>query len=452
MKIKIQTSSSVSIVNKKWVSLLKPSLKYKTTWFKKNKWGGGQTQESTSYFISSYDGTFLTGFLPRLISSCKEKEVELELNPSIKTLTPMEAPHLSGVEFRSFQIDIILKAINQQRGYIQSPTGSGKTIIALGILSAFSSYRILFLCHSISILKQTEEKMKEFGFKDVGLVAEGKKDLSSRIILASIQSMSKINPEKYRNLFDIVMVDELHHISGKSTQYFQFLSNCNATMRIGFSATLPSSEEGKMCIEGLLGPEIGTVKQQELEDLGFVARPYISLITVPMSTRILNHKKYKDIYREGIIRNKARNRIILSLSSSRIKENKTVLILVKEIEHGDLLEKMARDLFDIDCLFVQGKTETDIREKIRDLFNKKKVKVVICTAVWKEGIDIPSLDTVINAASGKSEIATLQTIGRGARIVKGKTEVEIIDFLDPYKYLSQHAIMRLSIYVKENWL
>jgi len=78
--------------------------------------------------------------------------------------------------------------------------------------------------------------------------------------------------------------------------------------------------------------------------------------------------------------------------------------------------------------------------------------VVICTVVWKEGIDIPSLDCVINAAGGKSEIATLQAIGRGLTKIEGKDETEIIDFLDPYKFLAQHAIMRLQIYVKMGWL
>jgi len=452
LKIEVKTNNIFCTVNKKWVSILKPILKYRSTWFKRNRWGGGQTQESTSYFISSYDGSFLTGFLPRLISFCKQRELELEVNPPINTLTPMQAPSLSGIEFRKFQSDIILKAINQQRGYIQSPTGSGKTIIALGVLSAFSGYKILFLCHSISILKQTMTEMKKFGFIDVGLVAEGKKDLSSKIILASIQSMSRIDEKEYSNLFDIVMVDEVHHISGKATQYYKFLSKCNAIMRIGFTATLPSTEEGKLCIEGLLGPEIGKIEQEKLIDLGYVARPFITLIPVPMTTRILNYKKYTDIYQAGIVHNKARNRIILSIASSRIKENKTVLVLVKEIEHGHLIEKMSKVVFDIDCLFVQGKTETEVREKIRELFNKKIVKLVVCTVVWKEGIDIPSLDCVINAASGKSEIATLQIIGRGSRTTENKTEVEIIDFLDPYKYISQHAIMRLSIYVKEKWL
>jgi superfamily II DNA or RNA helicase len=67
-------------------------------------------------------------------------------------------------------------------------------------------------------------------------------------------------------------------------------------------------------------------------------------------------------------------------------------------------------------------------------------------------VNIPSLDCVIFASGGKSDIATLQGIGRGLRTTDEKKTFVIVDFLDPYRFLAQHTIQRLRIYVENNCL
>lgn len=437
-------------VRKEDIPLMKDSLRYKSYWFKRNRWGGGETKESISYFMDRKRGLFLCGFLPRVIQHCKNQNLFIEIEPEEKyDLPEKDHPEISGIAFRPYQIDLIQKATAKQRGVIVSPTGSGKTVIAMGIMSMFPKRRILFLCHSLSILKQTYDELIKFKFKDVGFVGEGKKDVSSRIVVASIKSMVSIPLKKQ---FDITIIDEVHHLSGTDTQYFKFMLQNESPIRIGFTATLPEKEEARMTIEGCLGPIIGEFKSEDGIREGFTAKPFITLVSVSPMSQISELKRYSDIYQKGIVENRVRNRLILSLCASRIREGKSVLVLVKEIEHGEILQEMGKEIFQMEHLFIQGSTEGNVREQVRKALIKKKIKMVICTAVWKEGVDVPSLDCVINASSGKSEIATLQVIGRGSRKTKTKSKVEIVDFLDPYKYLSQHAIIRLSIYVKQNWL
>jgi superfamily II DNA or RNA helicase len=85
---------------------------------------------------------------------------------------------------------------------------------------------------------------------------------------------------------------------------------------------------------------------------------------------------------------------------------------------------------------------------VKEALQAKEIKCVIATTVWREGINIPSLGCIINACGGKSEIVTLQAIGRGLRTSEGKDRILVVDFLDPYKYLAQHAIMRIQTYVE----
>ncbi len=215
---------------------------------------------------------------------------------------------------------------------------------------------------------------------------------------------------------------------------------------------MPKKKEALLSIEGTLGPVIGQLGMDEGIELGIVAKPFITLIPVPMTNKIVSLTKYKDIYRKGIVENRPRNRLIVSNTFTRVKQDKTMLILVKEVDHGEILKELAKTLFDLDCTYIQGSTNDTVREEVRIAFSEKKIKVVISTVIWKEGIDIPSLNCVNNASGGKSEIGTLQAIGRGLRVTDEKDEVEIIDYLDPYKFLAQHTVMRLQIYSKCGWL
>ena len=100
--------------------------------------------------------------------------------------------------------------------------------------------------------------------------------------------------------------------------------------------------------------------------------------------------------------------------------------------------------------FISGDTSSKIRADLKQALEEKQVYCVIAT-IWKEGVNIKSLDVVINAAGGMSEIATLQSIGRALRVTETKKKITIIDFVDAYRYLNHHAIMRLRTYVENEW-
>jgi len=131
-------------------------------------------------------------------------------------------------------------------------------------------------------------------------------------------------------------------------------------------------------------------------------------------------------------------------------QGKSVLILVKEVEHAKKLLEMA-DILGLEINFVWSETNKDERMKLKQALESKEKKCIIASTVWKEGVNIRSLDCVINAAGGKSEIATLQGIGRGLRATTTKNKVIIKDFIDTYKYLDHHTMMRLQVYVENKW-
>ena len=125
---------------------------------------------------------------------------------------------------------------------------------------------------------------------------------------------------------------------------------------------------------------------------------------------------------------------------------------VNYIEHGRKLQ-MEFENYNLSIPFVQGSMNSKNRIETKQALEKKKIRMAIATVTWKEGVDIPSLTCVINAAGGKSEISVMQSIGRGLRRKGNKTQVTIYDVFDQsHPFLIDHFGERLAIYMDNNWL
>jgi superfamily II DNA or RNA helicase len=248
------------------------------------------------------------------------------------------------------------------------------------------------------------------------------------------------------------MIDECHHLNDKGGMYASVLERTLAPMRIGVTATLPSTDKGRLILEGYLGPVIGEFRIEDAIEKGILARPMIDLIAVPWSDRIGMILGYRKIYRAAIVENRVRNGLVCQEANFDISEGRSVLIIVKEIDHGKILQEMLYDLFRIDLPFVFGKTKAESRNKTKSMLQDKKELGAIANVVWREGTNIPSLNTIVNAGGGKSEIMTAQTLGRGMRTYEDKTMIRLVEFLDPYEYLSHHTVMRLLVYAQNGWL
>jgi superfamily II DNA or RNA helicase len=444
--------------------ILRPCFSYKKQFWKKGRY----SKEQTSYdsFLINKKGYFLAGFLPRIEGYCSENSIEFSHNiPKFLSSSQLakikEVPELPGIEFRPDQIRLINTAKNLHRGVLKSPTGSGKTVIASGIISLFPSMKILFLCHTISLIKQTVSEFERFGLGPISIVGAGNKDISGRIVVSTMQSFIKIPIEEYCDKFDVVIVDEAHHVASLGTDrkgnfqstYPKILSTLLAPIRFGFTATLPETEEGKLALEGLIGPVIDEVSTQEGIDQGFLAKPKVKLIKVPYNLKIRNREviTYRDIYQEGIVLYRLRHRLIIEEAKKLADLGQSSLIYVSQLEHGERLLDVSNRM-GLKAHFVQGLMGSEEREKLRNALHRKEILVIIATVVWQEGINIKSLNNIMVAGGGKSEKALFQTIGRGFRRDTEKEEIVIYDFLDCGRYLSEHCIERLSIYSENGWI
>ena len=106
----------------------------------------------------------------------------------------------------------------------------------------------------------------------------------------------------------------------------------------------------------------------------------------------------------------------------------------------------------IDASYINGDTHMDERNMVKQMFADGKIKVVVTTVIWKEGINVPIIDDLINASGEKSPTTLLQIFGRGLRTAKGKSKVYVYDFMDrDASILVDHTGMRKDIYEQDGF-
>lgn len=423
-------------------------LRYKYTWFTRGKYAKVKHSRLFS-FVDESSGFFLSGFLPRVLRKyptlqIKNNSVQSVLKPDRYSFKNAECS-LPGITYRPDQIGAIAAALDRQRGVIKFATASGKTVIGAGAIKGFNAQAV-FLAHRKEIVTQSYERFLQYGLDTGVLTGNKKKQLSAQVLCASIQSYynainaGKVPPPK------VAVIDECHHVQDLEGQYGKLLGTLQIPVIIGLTGTRPNSRYGRMCMEGLVGPVIARLSIKEGIEKKIISKPKITLLPVPKLGSISKLKSYYEIRDLGIVYNVVRNKLIMAEAKKRVDAGKSCLIIVNEIKHGEKLVKAA-GVFE--AVFLQGKTASKIREQVKQALITKTSFCVITTNIWGEGVDIPTLDVVIIAFGGKANTRTLQTLGRVLRTADGKDSAELIDFLDPYKFLAEHLVHRLTIYKKE---
>lgn len=380
-------------------------------------------------------------------------------------------------EIRNYQKQCIDVALKNKRGLIQLATGGGKTIVAARIIKEIGLKNVLFLVTTKELLYQAK-RVFETVLNDpgVGIIGDGKCEISN-INVATIQTIVRCvgSEDDYKNyikeissLFEesssddaeldetniqkvigcinntnVVFFDECQHAPASTC--FLALSKCaKASYRFGLSAT-PFREDGEdLTIEGLFGHTLIEISLSYLIENDFLVKPKI--ITINMRDKSVKPPKqtYPEEYKNYIVENHERNSIISIFSKYFSNNDKTVLILVKQIKHGEILEKMIPE-----SVFIDGKKSSKNRGNAIEKLLNRETKVLIATTLADEGLDIPSLDVLVLAGSGKSKTKAFQRIGRVLRKYDGKTECCIIDFIDIGKHCYDHSKRRLNLYKNE---
>jgi len=335
------------------------------------------------------------------------------------------------------------------RGIINFATGAGKTAVASRIIARLN-LPTLYIVPTRELLSQTSGELEDMLGVEVGRIGGGVFD-PRRVTVATVQLLYRVLRDRQHRLrerlrpmwdgIDILVVDESHHLGASS--YYRVAQAVDAYYRFGLTGTAFRTDNADMMIQAVTGRVLGRISSSELIGRGVLARTHVRLYRVPHVTVRSDH--WSDVYGQGVVRNERRNLLIADIVLSFISEAKTVLIIVKEIEHGRILTGMIPG-----AVFVHGSLPQQVRDDIRREFRARRIPALVATKIYDEGVDVPSMNALVMAAGGKSAIQTIQRVGRALRKSEGKDEVTICDFMDDgHRLLRSHAASRMAIYRSE---
>jgi superfamily II DNA or RNA helicase len=157
---------------------------------------------------------------------------------------------------------------------------------------------------------------------------------------------------------------------------------------------------------------------------------------------------YHEVYSNYVVNNIERTLLGVNACKNFVNSGKSVLFLVKRLEHANIISELL-DSYKIENIILNGSNSSDERNSAIQDIKSGKIKVVIASSIFDQGIDIPNLDVLINMGGGKSTGRMLQRVGRVIRSNKGKDKAFVLDFYDQCKYLRKHSDIRMKIVKSE---
>jgi superfamily II DNA or RNA helicase len=344
----------------------------------------------------------------------------------------------------------------KQYGILQSAAGSGKTQMGIALIAKHGK-RALWLTHTIDLLRQSKDRARQYmGEALLGTITEGKVNIGRGITFATVQTMCNLDLAQYKNMWDVIIVDECHRVAGTPTAVSQFskvLNSLAARHKYGLSATVHRSDGLIKATFALLGDVIYTVPTEAVADkimkVGICPIPTgITLSRACLNTDgTLNYAKLISYLTES----ENRNRQIVG--NIIVDRDKPSLILSDRLGHLETLMAMLPADMREDAVMVSGKMTTkkgkaEREQAIADMRTGAKKYLFATYSLAKEGLDVPRLERLYMATPQKDYAVITQAIGRIARTSKGKEDPVVYDFVDDIRYLVQAYKKRCTTYRK----
>ena len=341
------------------------------------------------------------------------------------------------------------RALGKHRHLIASATGTGKTIVAAfdyarSAKTLNRNPKLLFLAHRKDIVEQAREKYRAvlqqstFG----ALISDGEKFSSQNAgqIFCTVQSwathISKYLPYDY---FDLIVLDECHHAAASSYQeilqfYYQAIEE-GKTDLLGLSAT-PFRADGKD-IRGDFGGDF----THELSLAEAIEHGHI----VPFTYfGVKDDVDYSDV-RWGQGEKEQLEQILHQNGKHLENVYQTTISHVADLTNlravgfcaGLKHARAASEYFNakgIKALVLSGESTQQEREKAMESISQMnpELHVIFTADLFNEGVDIPSVNTVLMMRPTNSPLIFLQQLGRGLRIAPPqyqKDDLLVLDFV-----------------------
>ena len=356
------------------------------------------------------------------------------------------------IQPKPFQ-QVILDRLDHERNHgrtknlLVAATGTGKTVV-----SAFDykrlcdrqggQPRLLYVAHQRQILQQALDTFRQVQRNtNFGELLDGQTQPASHDhLFAMIQTLSSraLVNQLGSNYWQMVIVDEAHHLPART--FDAFVREIRPKYLLGLTAT-PERADGK---------SLNTY---------FDARPdgspaYSLRIWDALDQQLLCPFEYfatgDGVDLRGVEWGKAGELQQLGniIGASEVRATAVLQALQKYLQEDGLSEMKAiafcvtvdharfmSDFFNARGLTAEALTGDDSQTKRDDAIRRLsagELKVLCTVNLFNEGVDLPSVNTLILLRPTQSPVVFQQQIGRGLRLHPGKSCCVVLDFIGQY--------------------
>ena len=406
------------------------------------------------YLYESHGGELVIpyGCLKAIAPMLKDAVVESDFKPSVSI------DYGEPIPLYPYQETAVEQAKNGLYGILQSKAGSGKTQMGIALIREYGK-RALWLCHTLDLVNQSKERAERYMDSSlIGKITEGKVDIGKGVTFATIQTMCKLDLAQYRDMWDVIIVDECHRVAGTPTQMSMFakvLNSLSARHKYGLSATVHRADGMIQATFALLGGIVYTVPDEAVADkvmqVGIkpigtgvgISRECLNTDGTLNYTKLINY----------LCDNASRNRLIAV--DLMAEWDKSCLILSDRLEHLETLMSLIPPTMRDKAVMISGKMtskkgKAEREQALEDMRTGKKRYLFATYSLAREGLDIPRLERLYMATPQTDYAVITQSIGRIARVCEGKAEPIVYDYVDNIGYLQKSFKKRCATYKKNN--
>uniref|UniRef100_UPI003569EF81 DEAD/DEAH box helicase family protein n=1 Tax=Thioalkalivibrio sp. TaxID=2093813 RepID=UPI003569EF81 len=315
-----------------------------------------------------------------------------------------------------------------RRGLVVLATGLGKTWLAAFDAEDMGARRVLFVAHREEILGQAASTFARIRTKArIGFYMGQTRDTQVDVLCASVQTLGKsAHLERFPpDHFDYIVIDEFHHAAAPT--YRRLLSHFEPRFLLGLTATPDRTDQSdilSLCDDNLVftrdlfaGIEAGLLAPFHYYGIWDESVDYreIPWRNGRFDPEQLSHK----------LATLARARH--ALKQWRQRSQQRTLAFCVSIRHAEYMaEQFQRD--GIAAAAVYGGSDLSRGEALQRLTDGR-LQVIFSVDLFSEGVDLPSIDTILMLRPTESKILFLQQLGRGLRRAEGKEKLVALDFI-----------------------
>jgi superfamily II DNA or RNA helicase len=327
-------------------------------------------------------------------------------------------------------------AMTRQAGYksalVVMATGLGKTHLAAFDAAQFDARTVLFVAHREEILAQAHKVFQRvFPNARLGAYTRVKRDTKADMLFASVQTLSRLNHlERFEHdHFDYIIVDEFHH--AQAPTYRRLIAKFRPRFLLGLTATPDRTDgadiralcdenvvfsyslfdavrEGYLCPFSYYGIRDASVDYEEIPWRNGKFDPQ------ELENKLATIKRAEHVYKEWAAK----------------RQERTLAFCVSK-RHADFMaERFNRR--GVAAAAVYGGSELD-RAQALELLKLGEIEVIFSVDLFSEGVDLPTIDTIMMLRPTESRILFLQQLGRGLRRHHEKELLVVLDFIGNHK-------------------